>query len=136
MTPGDDVEGVQQEENADENDPDGAAEGAEEPELIAGRTVVSQSTACVGHPANEDPYAEADEEKWNEAVDGKCVEEAGVTDEEEAAESDEPDGASRETVSRRNYEIGVDDWIAWGSIGRYRGDGLSVAVPWGAPTCG
>src|SRR5579862_4126117 len=40
MTPGDDVERVQQEEDADENDPDGAAEGTEEPELIAGRTVV------------------------------------------------------------------------------------------------
>src|SRR5271167_3673012 len=71
MSPGDDVEGVQQEENADENDPNGAAEGAEEPELIAGRTVVGQSAAGVGHPANEDPDAEANQEKGNEVMNGK-----------------------------------------------------------------
>ena len=36
MTPGEDVEGVEQEEDADENDPDGAAKGAEEAELVGG----------------------------------------------------------------------------------------------------
>src|SRR5882757_3786994 len=36
VAPRDNVEGVQQEEDADERDPDGAAKGAEEAELIAG----------------------------------------------------------------------------------------------------
>ena len=53
MAPGDDVEGVQQEENADESDPDGAAKGAEEAELIAGGAVVCDACAGFGHPADE-----------------------------------------------------------------------------------
>ncbi len=106
MTPGEDVEGVQQEEDADENDPDGAAKGAEEPELVAGGAVVCDAGAGVGHPADEEPDAEADEEEGNEAVNGKGVEEAGVADEEEAAESDEPEGAGGKTVTREGTRLG------------------------------
>ena len=100
VAPGEDVEGVQQEEDADEGDPDGAAQGAEEPELVAGGAVVCEAGAGVGHLANEEPDAEADEEEGNEPVDGKAVEEAGVADEEEAAKSDEPDGTGGKTVTR------------------------------------
>ena len=121
MTPGEDVEGVQQEQDADESDPDGAAKGAEEPELVAGGAVVCEAGAGVGHFADEEPDAEADEEEGNEAVDGKAVEEAGVADEEEAAESDEPDGAGGETVTRGGHEIGVD-----GVAGVARGSGYGV----------
>src|ERR1700733_2739576 len=101
MVPGEDIEGIEREEYADKNQPDGPTEGAEEPELIAGGAVVDESAAGVGHLADEDPYAEADQEKGNEAVNGKRMEEASVANEEEAAESDEPDGAGWETVSRR-----------------------------------
>src|ERR1700733_10739758 len=38
--PGEDAEGVQKKEDADENDPDGTAEGAKEPELVAGGAIV------------------------------------------------------------------------------------------------
>ncbi len=42
-TPGEDVEAVEQEEDADESNPDGAAKGAEEPELVARGAVVGES---------------------------------------------------------------------------------------------
>ena len=85
VAPVDDVEGVEQEEDADEGDPDGAAKGAEEPELIAGGAVVCDAGAGVGHSADKKPDAKADEEEGNDPVDGEGVEQAGVADEEEAA---------------------------------------------------
>src|SRR5579864_3684247 len=42
MSPGENVEGIQQEEDADENDPDGAAERSEEPKLVSGSAVVGE----------------------------------------------------------------------------------------------
>jgi hypothetical protein len=135
MTPGDSARGVEEEENADENHPDGAAKGAEEAELIAGGTVVGQPAASVSHLTDKEPYAESDEDDGDDPMDREGVEEASVANEEEAAESDEPDGAGGETVSRRSYEIWVD-WIAGDSIGRDWGNGRSIAVPRGAPTGG
>ena len=101
---------VQQEEDADEDDPDGAAEGAEEAELVAGGAVVGEAGASVGHLADEEPDAEADEEEGNEPVNGKGAEETGVADEEEAAETDEPDGSGGKTVTREGQD--------WGRPGR------------------
>ena len=75
--------------------------------LVAGGAVVGEAGAGVGHLADEEPDAEADEKEGDEAVNGKGVEQAGVADEEEAAESDEPDGSGRETVTRDGREI----WI-------------------------
>src|SRR5258708_31058480 len=138
MAPGDDIEGVQQEENADERDPDGAAKGAEEPELVARGAVVCDAGAGVGHPADEEPDAEADEEEGNQPVNGKGMEQPRVADEKEAAESDEPDGSGRETVTHgseiRVSGIGGGSGITGGSVGwNGRRDG---AVPGrGAPTC-
>jgi hypothetical protein len=100
MTPGKDVEGVQQKEDADDGDPDGAAKGAEEAVAVDRGTVVRETGACVGHLADEEPDAEAYEEKGNDAVDGKAVEQTGVADQEEAAEADEPDGAGGKAVTR------------------------------------
>jgi hypothetical protein len=84
-SPGEDVKGVQQEEDADEGDPDRAAEGAEEPVLIAGGAVVGEACAGVGHPADKEPDAEPDEKEGNDAVNGKGVKPPRVADEEEAA---------------------------------------------------
>src|SRR5258708_3931317 len=55
VAPGDNVERVEEEEEADERDPDGAAKGAKEAELIAGGAVVGEARAGVGHPADEEP---------------------------------------------------------------------------------
>jgi hypothetical protein len=45
MGPGEDSEGVEEEEDADEDDPDGAAKSAEETELVAGGSVVDEAGA-------------------------------------------------------------------------------------------
>src|SRR6201747_2963691 len=51
VAPRDNVEGVQKKEDADEGDPDGAAKGAKEAELVAGGAVVCDTCAGVGHSA-------------------------------------------------------------------------------------
>ncbi len=84
-TPGEDVEGVEQEEDADQSDPDGAAEGAEEAVLVAGGAVVGEACAGVGHLADEEPDSEPDEKEGDKAVNGEGVEEADVADQEEEA---------------------------------------------------
>src|ERR1700734_1787442 len=66
-TPGEDVERVQQEEDADQSNPDGAAKGAEETVLVAGSSVVCDAGAGVGHTANEEPDAKPDEEERDNA---------------------------------------------------------------------
>src|ERR1700722_7339710 len=48
VLPGEDVEGVQKEEDADEGDPDGAAEGVEEALLVAGGDVIGRTAAGGG----------------------------------------------------------------------------------------
>src|SRR5437868_12013483 len=68
VSPGDDSEGIQQKEDADESDPDGAAKGPEEPELIARRAIVCYACAGIGHSADEEPDAEADEKERNDPV--------------------------------------------------------------------
>jgi hypothetical protein len=77
-SPGEDVKGVQQEEDADEGDPDRAAEGAEEAVLISGGTVVCDACAGVSHSADEEPNAKSDEEEGDETVDRKTVKQTGV----------------------------------------------------------
>src|ERR1700733_15063298 len=100
VIPGEDVEGVQKEEDADESDPDGAAEGVEDSLPVAGGAVVGQTAARVRHLVNEDPDADSDQEERNEPVHGEAVEHAHIRDEEDAAETDEPDGTGGEAVSR------------------------------------
>src|SRR6202041_540498 len=90
---GDDVEGVQEEEDADENYPDGAAKSTEEPLLVARGAVIGETAASVGHLVDEEPDTDPDQEEGNEPVNGETVKHVCVGKEEEAAESDEADGA-------------------------------------------
>ena len=76
MAPGENVEGVQQKEDADDGDPDRAAECAVEAVAVGGGAVVREADAGVGHLADEEPDAEPDEEDRNETVDRKAVEDA------------------------------------------------------------
>jgi hypothetical protein len=85
MTPGEDVEGVQEKEDADENDPDRAAEGAEEAIAVGRSAVIGEAGASVSHLANEEPDTEADQEEGNKTMDGKAVKQPCVADEEQAA---------------------------------------------------
>ena len=100
MGPGEDAERVELEEDADEDDPDGAAQSAEEPELIAGSTVVDEAGARVSHLADEEPDTQGDQNDGHDVVNGKGAEETGVADEEEAAETDEPEGSGGKAVTR------------------------------------
>src|SRR5271155_4653417 len=54
VAPGEDVEGVQKEEDADQSDPNGAAKGAEEAVTVGGSAVVSEAGPGIGHLANEE----------------------------------------------------------------------------------
>ena len=89
------------------SDPDGAAKRAEEPELVAGGAVVGEAGAGVGHLADEEPDAEADEEERNDRWMGKCGTGRRCR-EEEAAKSDEPDGACGKTVTREGLRFGIE----------------------------
>ena len=141
VVPGENARGIEQEENADENDPYRAAKGAKEPELVAGTAVIGEAGASVGHSADEDPDAEADQNYWDEPMSGKGVEESRVADEKQATKSDEPDRASGETITRKRRKIGVDG-VSGRSIRMNRGDwwhGGNVvvrAVPGCVPVCG
>ena len=111
------------------------------PELVAGSAVVGEAGASVGHSADEDPDAEADQNYWDEPMSGKGVEESRVADEKQATKSDEPDRASGETITRKRRKIGVDG-VSGRSIRMNRGDwwhGGNVvvgAVPGCVPVCG
>ena len=76
MAPRKDVEGVQQKEDADDSDPDRAAECAVEAVAVGRGAIVREADASVGHLADEEPDAEPDEEDGNETVDRKAVEDA------------------------------------------------------------
>ena len=123
MGPGEDAERVELEEDADEDDPDGAAKGAEEAELVAGSTVVDEAGARVSHLADEEPDTQGDENDGHDVVNGKGAEEAGVADEEEAAETDEPEGSGREAVARDREGVR-------GARGGRRREGWAAPVEW------
>src|ERR1700679_2240337 len=119
VIPGEYVEGVEEEEDADENDPDGAAKSVEDPLLVARGSVIGQAGASVRHLVNEDPDADSNEKEGNEAVHGEAVKHAGISDEEEAAETDEPDGPGGKTVSRdgKVWVVGVRRGVPWCAVG-------------------
>src|ERR1700761_609678 len=100
MTPGEDVEAVEQKEDTDQNDPDGAAQSTEEAIAVGGGSVVGETGAGVGHLADEEPDTKTNQKEGHDTVHGKAVEDARVSYEKEATESDKPKGAGGKRVSR------------------------------------
>src|ERR1700722_3799350 len=122
MAPGEYVPSVQEKENADRNDPNGAAQSAEEAVAVGGGTVSGEARASLCHLANKEPDAKTDQNDWNNAMNGEAMKEARISDEKETAKSDEPDGSRGKTVTRRGYEIGVGG-IRRCTVGGNRGHG-------------
>ena len=79
MGPGENIEGVEQEQHAYENDPYGASESAKQAVLVGWCAVVRYAISRTGHLVDEEPNAESDEEEGDNPVDGKVMEEASIS---------------------------------------------------------
>lgn len=132
MRPGEDLEGVEQEQDTYENDPYGASKSAKQAVLVGWRAIVRDAIACTSHLVDEEPNAESDEEEGDDSVDGKVMEEASISDQEDTAQADEPEGARGKAIAREIH-IGID-WVSSCAVGRDRSYGwCGVALPRRSP---
>jgi hypothetical protein len=132
MGPGEDLEGVEQEQDTYENDPYGPSKGAKQAVLVGWGAIVRDSIACTSHLVDEEPNAKSDEEEGDNSVDGKVMEEASISDQEDATQADEPESARGKAITWEIH-IGIDR-VGSCAVRRDRSDGwCGVALPRRSP---
>ena len=102
--PADQVDGIEQHQQTDEGDPDRAAQGPAQAQVVVGRAVAGKRGAGIEHAPGEEPSAEPDEEAGDEERGRKAAEKMGGGEKEEGSEADEPDGShGKARDARRGY---------------------------------